>query len=66
MKGTNSKITTSRKTTPGAKLYADTSGRIGTSIRHYQYFLLVCDDVTRYPWARLLKTLQTEEVFPHL
>ena len=66
MKETYSKTTTSRKTTPGAKLHADTSGRIGISICNYRYFLLVWDDATRYTWVRLLKILQTKKVFLHL
>ena len=66
MKETLNKSTTSRNNKPGAKLHADTSGRIGISIRGFRCFLLVCDNATRYTWVRLLKTLRTQEVLPHL
>jgi hypothetical protein len=66
MKERLSKSTTSCSNKAEAKLHTDMSGRIGISIRGYRYFLLVCNDVSRYTWIRLLKTVQTEEVLPQL
>ena len=61
-----SKKTTKREKLPGRGLHLDTTGRIGTSIRGYNYYLLALDDATRYTWVVPLKTLQTEEVLPHI
>jgi hypothetical protein len=43
-----SKKTRRRETIPGQGLHFDTTGRIGTSIRGYNYYLLGVDDATRY------------------
>jgi len=43
-----SKKTTKRKKIPSRGLHLDTTGRIGTSIRGYNYYLLALDDATRY------------------
>jgi hypothetical protein len=43
-----SKKTRRRETIPGQGLHFDTTGRIGTSIRGYNYYLLRVDDATRY------------------
>lgn len=43
-----SKKTTKRERIPGRGLHFDTTGRIGASIRGYNYYLLYVDDVTRY------------------
>jgi hypothetical protein len=48
MKERLNKSTTSRVSILGAKLHTDTLGRIGLSIRGFRYFLLVCDDATRF------------------
>lgn len=60
------KTTSSRSSDIGQRLHGDTSGRMGRSIRGYNYFLLVVDDASRYTWIRLLKTLTTAEVLPAL
>ena len=62
MKETFSKTTDSRSPQNGQRLHGDTSGRMGTTFRGFNYFLLVVDDASRYTWIRLLKTLQTDEV----
>jgi hypothetical protein len=59
-----SKKTRRRETIPGRGLHFDITGRIGTSIRGYNYYLLGVDDVTCYTWVALLKTLNTDEVLP--
>src|SRR5271170_7309031 len=61
-----SKKTTKREKIPGRGLHLDTTGRIGTSIRGYNYYLLALDDATRYTWVIPLQTLRTEEVLPHI
>jgi hypothetical protein len=43
-----SKKTRRRETIPGQGLHFDTIGRIGTSIRGYNYYLLGVDNATRY------------------
>jgi len=43
-----SKKTTKREKIPGRGLHLDTTGRIGTSIRGFNYYLLALDDATRY------------------
>jgi hypothetical protein len=43
-----SKKTRRRETIPGRGLHFDTTGRIGTLIRGYNYYLLGVDDATRY------------------
>jgi hypothetical protein len=61
-----SKKTKRRKTIPGRGLHFDITGRIGTSIRGYNYYLLGVNDATRYTWVALLKTLNTDEVLPRI
>jgi hypothetical protein len=58
-----SKKTSKREKIPGRGLHFDTTGRIGTSIRGYNYYLLALDDATRYTWVTPLKTLRTEELY---
>ena len=60
------KPTLTRNTKKGRVIHCDTSGRLEVSVQGYHYFLLVVDDAARYIWIRLLKTLQTAEVFPQL
>ena len=43
-----SKKTTKREKIPGRGLHLDTTGRISTSIRGYNYYLLALDDATHY------------------
>jgi hypothetical protein len=43
-----SKKTTKREKIPGRGLHLDTTGRIGTSIRGYNYYLLALDNAIRY------------------
>ena len=43
-----SKKTSKREKTPGRGLHFDTIGRIGVSIRGYNYYLLCVDNATRY------------------
>jgi hypothetical protein len=59
-----SKKTRRRETIPGQGLYFDTIGRIGKSIRGYNYYLLGVNNAIRYIWVALLKTLNTDKVLP--
>ncbi|KAI0996590.1 hypothetical protein K3495_g11592, partial [Podosphaera aphanis] len=66
MKESFSKKTDNRTFQPARRLHADISGRLPTSIRGYNYFLIVIDDASRCGWIRLLKTKSTAECLPSI
>ncbi|KAI0993764.1 hypothetical protein K3495_g14419, partial [Podosphaera aphanis] len=64
MKETFSKKTDNRTSKLACRLHADISGKIPTSIRGYNYFLIVIDDASRCGWIRLLRNKSTTECLP--
>ncbi|KAI0995703.1 hypothetical protein K3495_g12479 [Podosphaera aphanis] len=64
MKETFSKKADDRMSQPARRLHADISGRLPTSIRGYNYFLVIIDDASRCGWIRLLKNKSTLECLP--
>ncbi|KAI0992753.1 hypothetical protein K3495_g15432, partial [Podosphaera aphanis] len=66
MKESFSKKTDNRTSQPARRLHADISGKLPTSIRGYNYFLIVIDDASRCGWIRLLKTKTTAECLPSI
>ncbi|KAI1003302.1 hypothetical protein K3495_g4899 [Podosphaera aphanis] len=61
MKESFSKKTDKRTFQPARRLHDDLSGKLPTSIRGYNYFLIVIDDASRCGWIRLLKTKSTAD-----
>ncbi|KAI1005780.1 hypothetical protein K3495_g2442 [Podosphaera aphanis] len=64
MKETFSKKTDNRTFRPARRLHADISGKLPTSVRGYNYFLIIIDDAPRCGWIRLLKNKSTAECLP--
>ena len=64
MKETFLKKTENRTSKPARRLHTDISGKLPTSIRGYNYFLIVIDDASRCGWIRLLKNKSTSECLP--
>ncbi|KAI1004982.1 hypothetical protein K3495_g3242 [Podosphaera aphanis] len=64
MKETLSKKTDNRTFRSARRLPADISGKLPTSVRGYNYFLIIIDDASRCGWIRLLKNKSTAEYLP--
>ncbi|KAI0992488.1 hypothetical protein K3495_g15697, partial [Podosphaera aphanis] len=64
LKETYSKKTDNRTAKIARRLHADISGKLPTSMRGYNYFLIVIDDASRCGFIRLLKNKSTAECLP--
>ncbi|KAI1007220.1 hypothetical protein K3495_g1003 [Podosphaera aphanis] len=64
MKETYSKKTVNRMSKPARRLHADISGKLPTTVRGYNYFLVIIDDASRCGWIHLLKNKSTAECLP--
>ncbi|KAI0995609.1 hypothetical protein K3495_g12574 [Podosphaera aphanis] len=64
LKETFSKKTDNRTSKKARRLHADISGKLPTSIRGYNYFLIIIDDASRCGFIRLLKNKSTAECLP--
>ncbi|KAI0992493.1 hypothetical protein K3495_g15692, partial [Podosphaera aphanis] len=64
MKETFSKKADNRTSKIARRLHADISGKLPTSIRGFNYFLIIIDDASRCGFIRLLKNKSTAECLP--
>ena len=64
MKENFSKKADNRMSQPARRIHADISGKLPTSTRGYNYFLVIIDDASRCGWIRLLKNKSTSECLP--
>ncbi|RKF61388.1 Retrovirus-related Pol polyprotein from transposon TNT 1-94 [Erysiphe neolycopersici] len=64
MKETYSKKTDNRSLKIVSRLHSEISGKLPSSLRGYNYFLIVIDDASRCGWLRLLKNKSTAECLP--